>query len=593
MNDSQLSEGEEDQIRQAIALSLQDQSSPPAESETCSSSNTAKEIIDLCSDDDLVPSAGSRANGIGGGLLGLDRKVMEEERLARKRKAPISPPAPREVMKVTDSASMPRSSHEEGKMVSISSQSRQTDREWFEGSDTTFETTKVVATSLKFPNGAVKKTWAFGYARNEDIKIEEVFERQDLTLAMLSSFQWDVEWLLGKIDASRTKMIFVMQAKEESTRQNYQRETARMENLRLCFPPMEGQVNCMHSKLMLLAHPTYLRIVVPTANLVPYDWGEYGTMENMLFLIDLPRLPDGQSTSMGDLTFFGRELTYFLEAMGLPKDVIESTRNFDFSSTQDFAFVHTIGGMHVGENEPWRRTGYCGLGRAIDELGLSIGHDHQLEVDFVTSSIGALSLDFLTMLYLASKGDDGLKEYNWRTNTSKKETGTNNIGSGSLLQMDTLQEIQGNFRIYFPTQSTVATSRGGADSGGTICFQPKWYNAPTFPRRLLRDCKSQRDGMLMHNKVSAELMDIMATADNIGSPVAPRSSEMHIRKASCYFMGICRVSKLFGECLGQTLQRQDQATQAQLPKLGVRCCHTNEGYECPCQNFRSTLVALT
>lgn len=45
---------------------------------------------------------------------------------------------------------------------------------------------------------------------------------------------------------------------------------------------MEGQVNCMHSKLMLLFHPDYLRIAVPSANLVPYDWGEGGgVMENV------------------------------------------------------------------------------------------------------------------------------------------------------------------------------------------------------------------------------------------------------------------------------------------------------------------------
>ena len=53
-----------------------------------------------------------------------------------------------------------------------------------------------------------------------------------------------------------------------------------MPNLRLCFPPMKGQVNCMHSKLMLLFHPEYLRIVVPTANLTKADWGEGNLLEN-------------------------------------------------------------------------------------------------------------------------------------------------------------------------------------------------------------------------------------------------------------------------------------------------------------------------
>lgn len=37
----------------------------------------------------------------------------------------------------------------------------------------------------------------------------------------------------------------------------------------------------MHSKLQLLAHPTHLRVVVPSANLTPYDWGETGVMENV------------------------------------------------------------------------------------------------------------------------------------------------------------------------------------------------------------------------------------------------------------------------------------------------------------------------
>ncbi len=40
-------------------------------------------------------------------------------------------------------------------------------------------------------------------------------------------------------------------------------------------------MNCMHSKLQLLAHPTHLRIAVPSANLTPYDWGETGVMENV------------------------------------------------------------------------------------------------------------------------------------------------------------------------------------------------------------------------------------------------------------------------------------------------------------------------
>lgn len=50
--------------------------------------------------------------------------------------------------------------------------------------------------------------------------------------------------------------------------------------LRFCFPPMNGP-GSMHSKLQLLKFPGYVRVVIPTGNLVPYDWGETGVMENV------------------------------------------------------------------------------------------------------------------------------------------------------------------------------------------------------------------------------------------------------------------------------------------------------------------------
>lgn len=51
--------------------------------------------------------------------------------------------------------------------------------------------------------------------------------------------------------------------------------------IRFVFPPMDGIANFMHSKLQLLKYPQSLRIVVPSGNLVPYDWGETGAMENV------------------------------------------------------------------------------------------------------------------------------------------------------------------------------------------------------------------------------------------------------------------------------------------------------------------------
>lgn len=51
-------------------------------------------------------------------------------------------------------------------------------------------------------------------------------------------------------------------------------------SIRFCFPQMHGP-GAMHSKLQVLKYSDYLRVVVPTGNLVPYDWGETGVMENV------------------------------------------------------------------------------------------------------------------------------------------------------------------------------------------------------------------------------------------------------------------------------------------------------------------------
>ncbi len=484
------------QLRQAIALSLQDQdqgvnSKAHIRQTHCTS---GPEVINLDSDDDIPspkPLSSTKANTANEegtstvrSFLGLNRKAMEEERLARRQKTEISPLPAQHTGKSSDSAFSHAS--DSNKNIALK-ESVPLEKLRFQKPSTSAKSHMTIGPT--FPDGVVKKTWAFCKAREADIRFEEVLQSHDLKLAVLSAFLWDVPWVLSKLK-SGTNMVFVMQAKDDSTREQYERETSAMANLKLCFPPMPGQVKCMHSKLMLLSYSTHLRIVVPTANLTPYDWGEVGVMENMLFLIDLPRLPGDTKCSRESLTPFGRELVYFIEAMGLPQKIVDSIYKFDFSRTKEFAFVHSIGGVHVGEDEPWRRTGYCGLGNAIKELGLETSDP--ISIDFVTSSLGNATMRFLSSIYLAAQGDSGMTEFGWGRGKATAET---------LAQNKIYSHIRENFHIYFPTLETVVSSNGGTACAGTVCFQPHWYNSPTFPKQLLRDCKSRREGMLMHNKV--------------------------------------------------------------------------------------------
>lgn len=62
----------------------------------------------------------------------------------------------------------------------------------------------------------MKKTWVQGCPRQgDDIKIEEVFQKADLDLAVLSAFQVNPDWVERKLN-EKTKIVWVIQSKDEA-----------------------------------------------------------------------------------------------------------------------------------------------------------------------------------------------------------------------------------------------------------------------------------------------------------------------------------------------------------------------------------------
>ncbi|PLB49439.1 putative tyrosyl-DNA phosphodiesterase [Aspergillus steynii IBT 23096] len=484
---------DDEDLRRAIELSKQDfthdQGSPEAPLYISDNEQASK------TGGSQKPQVSSNEQNISKpmGVLGLDRKQMEQERLARLAKR-----------KPDDTSSF---DERETKQLKVQTSPKiQMKKDLDRISDIIDPSSKPQASrpepnipspqpSVQFPTGVVKKTWSYSSPRlGDDIKIEEVFQKAGLELAVLSSFMWDMDWLFSKLDTRNSRFLLMMQAKEDSTKRQYESETKAMTNLRLCFPPMEPQVNCMHSKLMLLFHKTYLRVVVPTANLTPFDWGEKGgVMENSVFLIDLPKRVDNAPEK--PTTAFYENLVYFLKASTLHENIISKLDSFDFSQTEKIAFVHTIGGSHTGN--AWKRTGHCGLGRAVTELSLQTSRS--LNIDFVTSSLGSLTHEFLRSLYLAAQGDDGSTELTLRN--AKSFPAKNFTDPTKLIQKNTAEECKDRIRVYYPSQEVIKASRGGPQNAGTICFSSKWYEGPKFPRQVLRDCESKRFGLLMHNKL--------------------------------------------------------------------------------------------
>ncbi|CAJ0540659.1 Ff.00g076610.m01.CDS01 [Fusarium sp. VM40] len=341
---------EDEALSYAIALSLQEQEVQDEQSSQIPS----------------APILNSRRNGTGSSgaglsLLSFDRKKMEEERLQRLAKRRRSPTDDEDMAQVPPAKRM-----------------------------TPSEPSRTVAgfsppSLLPYPNGAIKRTWAKGYPRtSEDIKIEEVLQKDKLELALLSSYQWDDEWLMSKLDLRKTKLLLLAFADNEA--QKSEMRSNAPPGIKFVFPAMNGP-GAMHSKLQLLKYPDYLRVVVPTANLVPYDWGETGVMENMVFLIDLPRLKD---SALYRPTTFSTELGRFLSATGVGESMINSLGNYDFSRTKHLRFVYTIPGGHQGDS--LKRIGYSGLGTSVASLGLAT--DDLIDVDFV---VGALKVPYQPM----------------------------------------------------------------------------------------------------------------------------------------------------------------------------------------------------
>ncbi|KAJ5598463.1 hypothetical protein N7537_008547 [Penicillium hordei] len=474
---------EHEQLQRALAMSME-----PNEPQTPDNARTLKHVT--APREDSVPLAGS--------LLGMNRKQMEEERLARlaKRKADdTSSPPPSQVsrklprtepLSARHSATLRNSfqSVPQANMVRVKSRTEVCRQLASNAPNINIQPTS--RSLAQWPLGAVKKTHITGFPRSgNEITIEEVIQRDDLELGVFSSFLWDMPWLYSKFNNS-TRILFIMQAKEEETREQYRRDISSMPNLRLCFPPMESQVVCMHSKLLLMFHPGYLRIAVPSANLTPTDWGEDTLMENTVFLIDLPKLevPDTGKTP------FYKELVYFLQASELHRNIIKKLDGFDFSETKRYAFVHTVGGTNTEDR--WQRTGFSGLGRAIKTLGLET--NAPINVNYITSSLGNLNTPFLRSIYLACKGDNALLDYELRTGNKKKEPRAEVEAHN--------QECLEHFRVYFPSEETACDVHSNAKSAiGTICFNPAWWSGANFPRDTLRDCVSER-GVLMHNKLA-------------------------------------------------------------------------------------------
>lgn len=211
---SESEDDEHEQLQRALAISME-----PNETQAPNNAQTLKNAT--APREDSVASAGS--------LLGMNRKQMEEERLARlaKRKADdISSTPPSQASRKlprTDplparnpvALRNPFQSAPQENTVRVKSRTEVCRQLASNAPNINIQpTSRSVA---QWPLGAVKKTHITGFPRSgNEITIEEVIQRDDLELGVFSSFLWDMPWLYSKFNNS-TRILFVMQANDEET----------------------------------------------------------------------------------------------------------------------------------------------------------------------------------------------------------------------------------------------------------------------------------------------------------------------------------------------------------------------------------------
>jgi hypothetical protein len=213
-------EHEHEQLQRALAMSMEptnDETNPPENPQPVNHATAPHEVS--------ASSAGS--------LLGMNRKQMEEERLARlaKRKAEdisSSPPAqvsgkaPRTQASPSRHYITPRNPFRSAPQASMARVRSRTEVCRQLASNAPNVNIQPTSRSVaQWPLGAVKKTHVTGFPRSgNEITIEEVIQRDDLELGVFSSYLWDMPWLYSKFNNSSTRILFIMQANDEETVSN-------------------------------------------------------------------------------------------------------------------------------------------------------------------------------------------------------------------------------------------------------------------------------------------------------------------------------------------------------------------------------------
>ncbi|PAV15621.1 phospholipase D nuclease [Pyrrhoderma noxium] len=314
--------------------------------------------------------------------------------------------------------------------------------------------------------------------------------KKDITFAILSSFSNDINWLYGFFDQS-TPIILVNQPG-----QNKNTEVKRLaNNMLMAMPFMRNGWGVMHIKLLLLFYKDgRLRVVIPTANFMDYDWRD---IENSVWVQDIPMRKSVIRHDPKAKDFAGTlqrvlhklnvpvALSKLLDGDNFPDLPIESISElrmrWDWSNVKA-KLVASLAGRYEGWDQI-ELTGHPALAVAIKELGAGpVPRGKELELEYQGSSIGSYTKKWMNEFYCSARG---ISARSWLDESKKQR---------KMLSWPPI-------KIIFPSLQTVEDSISGYSGATTMFCKKAQWESKDFPRHLFHDSNSKRARVMMHSKM--------------------------------------------------------------------------------------------
>ncbi|KAG0649163.1 putative tyrosyl-DNA phosphodiesterase [Hyphodiscus hymeniophilus] len=270
----------------------------------------------------------------------------------------------------------------------------------------------------------IAECWEFNYLHDLDF--------------LMDAFDPDVR------DLVKVHVIHGFWKNEDPSRLHLKEQSEKYKNLNLHTAFMPEMFGTHHSKmLILIRHDDTAQVVIHTANMIPFDWGNMsqGLWRSPLLPLRDETLPPEQAGQIGSGSRFKTDLINYLKAYDtkriICKPLIAHLSKYNFSAIKA-TLIASVPGKQEVDGHQETSWGWLGLKNALKAIPV---HGSEPEIIVQISSIATLG------------GTD-----KWLEKTLFKALSTSkNVAT-----------TKPKFRVIFPTADEIRRSLNGYNSGSAI-----------------------------------------------------------------------------------------------------------------------------